>query len=131
MKSFDYYGQMVLIIAGLLLAIDYNSMGILFAGLAMLAVGVWQLLSTIFNLLNESTDDKTFFRNNLFIAIGYILVAIILWWVFNNSGMYKLEEKLLFIMMGIPPLLIFRYWIGISKIYNVGFFKKETTHGQS
>jgi hypothetical protein len=131
MKSFDYYGQMVLIIAGLLLAIDYNSMGILFAGLAMLAVGVWQLLSTIFNLLNESTVDKTFFRNNLFIAIGYILVAVILWWVFNNSGMYKLEEKLWFVMMGIPPLLIFRYWIGISKIYNVGFFKKKTTHGHS
>ncbi|MES2775188.1 MAG: hypothetical protein V4722_13455 [Bacteroidota bacterium] len=128
MKKFDFYGQMVLIIIGLLLAIPFDDMSIAFAGLVMFATGVWQLISTIVNLANEGGTHKTFFRNNLFIAIGYIIVAIILWELFKGSMARNIEDAAWYIMMGIPPLLISRYWIGISKIYDVGFFKKKTAH---
>lgn len=131
MKSFDYYGQMVLIISGLLMAIDYEGMGILFAGLTMLILGVWQLFSTIANLASTDEINKSFFRMNLFIASLYTVIAIVVFIGFNKSFSDSVIRIIMFIMLGIPPLLIFRYWIGISKIYNVGFFKKKTTHGQS
>lgn len=129
MKSFDFYGQTALIILGLLMALDYKGMGILFAGLAMLVLGVWQLLSSIANLANAGEMNKSFFRKNLFIASLFIVVAIFIFAGLNKSFSNSVNEIIKFIMFGISPILILRYWIGISKIYNVGFFKKKTTDG--
>ncbi|MEO7312645.1 MAG: hypothetical protein ABIX01_19825 [Chitinophagaceae bacterium] len=129
MKKFDFYGQMVLIIFGLLLAIPLDEMSFLFAGLLMFVAGVWQLLSTIINLLNKDTEKIKFFQTNLFIAIGYIIAAIVLWEVVKTSR--DLEKMVWITMMALPPLLIFRYWICISRIYGVGFFKKKIKNIES
>lgn len=124
MKQFDFYGQMILIILGLLLAIDYKGWGLPFAGLVMFVLGVWQLISTLVNLFAKDQSHLSFFRINLLIAVGYTVGAVILILV-TDEFHGKIGDRLFIAMMAIPPFLIFRYWIGISKIYNVGFFKKR------
>jgi len=130
MKNFDYYGQMALIISGMLMAIDYKGMGILFAGLVMLILGVWQFISTIANFLGKDRSHEPFFRINFYIAIVYFTLAIILY-PLSNGIRTRIHDIVWFIMLGIPPILIFRYWIGISKIYGIGFFKQKNNNGQS
>ena len=65
MKQVDFYGQMILIILGLLLLIDYNGWGLPFAGLVMFGLGAWQLISTVVNLLAKDQSHLAFFRINL------------------------------------------------------------------
>jgi len=122
MKKFDFYGQFVLAIPALLLALDYNGLGIAFAGLFMLALGVWQLISTLVHMFSKDDTHFNFFRNNFIIAVVYILLVFIL----SSLHMhYRTENTVIIIMLAIPPFLIVRYWLGIGKIYELWFLKKK------
>jgi len=129
MKNFDYYGQLVLIIAGSILAIDCKGFGILFSGLAMFVLGVWQVLSSVANLATHGCIYKPFFRTNLVVALVYTVMALLLSYTRQGFSV-TIKDVTWFVMMAIPPVLIIRYWIAIGKMYGVGFFKAKTIDGK-
>lgn len=118
MKKFDLYGQLVLIVLSYLVLINIYSddwlAPILYHGIFLILIAIWQIISTIKNIAAyDSTINTDFFKTNIQIAVIYFTVYFYSLFTFGLSAWFVVPSFLL------AHILIIRYWRGLKKHYQL------------
>ncbi|TDO28660.1 hypothetical protein [Sediminibacterium goheungense] len=94
---------------------------LLLHALGLLIVGLWQVVSTMINLLIAEKDDKKFFTLNLLIAL--VLGSMFFAWVYSGNFKIPLPATKIYYnyVLGIYFLVVniaaIRYWKYIGRYY--------------
>jgi hypothetical protein len=132
----DMYGQMLVWLLSVVPFIFFFSslfkandfyMLLLVHGLGLLIIGVWQMVSTLINLLLAADEFKGFFRKN--ILIGTVLAVLFFCWVYSGNFKIPLPATKTYYnyILGLYFLLVditaIRYW------KYIGHYYKQINHG--
>jgi hypothetical protein len=132
----DIYGQLAVWILSVLPFIFFIQeafkkndfyMLLLVHGLGLLIIGIWQMVSTLVNLLFAVEQNKMFFRRNLW--VGLILGAVFFVWAYTDNTEFVLppakypQAYLMAVYFLIIDITAFRYWRHINLYY------KQINHG--
>ncbi len=129
-READRYGQVVVWVLSLIpMVYAFPSLFVaselyiilLVHGLGLLILGVWQMISSLINLLYSDEKGQKFFRTNVFIGIG--LGILFFFWAYTDHFKVPLpltKEYYNYIVSGyflVIDIAAIRYWLYISKYY--------------
>jgi len=90
-------------------------------GLGLLILGVWQMVSSLVNLLYAEQKEQKFFRNNVFTGLG--LGLLFFFWAYTDHFKVPLpltKEYYNYVLSGyflVIDIAAIRYWLYIRKYY--------------
>lgn len=129
-READRYGQVVVWVLSVIpMVYAFSSLFVaselyillLVHGLGLLILGVWQMVSSLVNLLYTDLKGQKFFRNNVFIGIG--LGALFFYWIYTDHLKIPLpmtKEYYNYVVSGyflLIDIAAIRYWLYIRKYY--------------